>query len=180
MKLVSAHSWISTWFTECLERISSWLSSGTKTNNGPHADISWYSGIQRRYLTVGFGHSRPCFLDVTILTPGEGGLFVAQAITTKKRYSASAAIEMLRIVGGPAGPSRPRGCIGLMRETRRFDASVEAYVAMTFSSICGFNQREARGDDWFIVIFVHFSVIRYCRCDKLSGYPPSKYSSRIW
>ena len=57
-------------------------------------------------------------------------------------------------VGGPAGLARPRGCIGLMRETDYSKRSVEAYVAM---SISGFNQREARSDNWLMGIFVCFS-----------------------
>ena len=48
--------------------------------------------------------------------------------------------------------------IGLMRETESSQRSIEAYVAMTVSSICGLNQREARGDNWLLVIFVCFSV----------------------
>ena len=58
-------------------------------------------------------------------------------------------------VGRPAGSLRPRGCIGLMRETEYSKRSVEAYVAM---SISGFNQREARSDNWLMAIFVCFSV----------------------
>lgn len=51
--------------------------------------------------------------------------------------------------------SRPRGRIGLMRETEYSMRSVEAYVAM---SVSGFNQREARSDNWLMGIFVCFSV----------------------
>ena len=55
--------------------------------------------------------------------------------------------------------SRPRGRIGLMRETESSRRSIEAYVAMPVSSICGLNQREARGDNWLLVIFVCFSEL---------------------
>jgi len=125
---------------------------------------STYHGIQREDgtsngIVVGSKQYGLCVPDVPILTLGSD-----RRITIRRRSScytqpvAEPIETSLHCPGArrrevkPAGLSRPCDHIGLMRGIECSARRTEAYVAMSVSSICGFNQRETRSDNRSTVI----------------------------